>query len=111
VSPDILERRGERRLASPLVEFQMRFFLPAIALSVCVSPFGLAAAGPTGDVAKSASPNAVPAAAAPPAAPEVPASDAAARHAKRTACLKQAKAKKLVGAEKNSFIKDCVAAH
>ena len=90
----------------------MRFSLPAIALSVCVSPFGLAAAGPSGDVAKTASPRAVPAAAVPPpAAPDIPASDAAARHAKRTACLKQAKAKKLVGAEKNSFIKDCVAAH
>jgi hypothetical protein len=87
----------------------MRLSLPAIALSVCVSPFGLAAAGPSGDVAKSASPKAVPATAAP-SAPEAPASDAAARHAKRTACLKQAKARKLVGAEKNSFIKDCAAA-
>jgi hypothetical protein len=75
----------------------MRLSLPAIALSVCVSPFGLAA---------------VPATAAPPSAlpPDAPAADAAARHAKRTACLKQAKAKKLVGAEKNSFIKDCAAA-
>ena len=92
----------------------MRLFLPAIALSVCVSPFGLAASGPSGDVAKTASPKAVPATAAPPSAlpPDAPpASDAAARHAKRTACLKQAKAKKLVGADKNSFIKDCVAAH
>jgi hypothetical protein len=87
----------------------MRLSLPAIALSVCVSPFGLAAAGPSGDVAKSASPKAVPATAAP-SAPDAPASDAAARHAKRTACLKQAKARKLVGAEKNSFIKDCAAA-
>jgi hypothetical protein len=87
----------------------MRLSLPAIALSVCVSPFGLAAAGPSGDVAKTASPKAVPATAAP-SAPEAPASDAAARHAKRTACLKQAKARKLVGAEKNSFIKDCASA-
>ena len=90
----------------------MRLFLPAIALSVCVSPIGLAAAGSTGD-AKTAPPKAVPATVAPPSAspPDAPASDAAARHAKRTACLKQAKAKKLVGADKNSFIKDCVAAH
>jgi hypothetical protein len=43
--------------------------------------------------------------------PEGSASDAAARHAKRTECLKEAKAKKLVGADKSSFIKDCVAAH
>ena len=92
----------------------MRLSLPAIALSVCVSvsPFGLAASGPSGDVAKTASPKAVPATAAPPSTttPDAPASDAAARHAKRTACLKQAKAKKLVGTGKNSFIKDCVAA-
>jgi len=100
------------QVASPFVEFQMRLSLPAIALSVCVSPFGLAAAGPPGDVAKTASPKAVPATAVPPSTPppDAPASDAAARHAKRTACLKQAKSKKLVGAEKNSFIKDCVAA-
>jgi hypothetical protein len=36
--------------------------------------------------------------------------DAAAKHAKRTACLKEAKAKKLVGAAKTSFVKNCVAA-
>ena len=89
----------------------MRLSLPAIALSVCVIPFGLAA-GPSGNVPTSGSPKAVPATAAPPPAvpSDAPASDAAARHAKRTACLKQAKAKKLVGAGKNSFIKDCVAA-
>jgi hypothetical protein len=81
----------------------MRASLLAIALSVClgVSPFGLAAA---------AAPKTAPATAVPPAAAPPDASDAAARHAKRTACLKQAKAKKLVGAEKNSFIKDCIAA-
>jgi len=90
----------------------MRLSLPAIALSVCVSPFGLAAAAPSGNATSAGSPKAVPATAAPPPAvpPDAPASDAAARHAKRTACLKQAKAKKLVGAGKNSFIKDCVAA-
>ena len=37
-------------------------------------------------------------------------SEAAAKHAKRTACLKNAKAKKLVGAEKTSFLKGCNAA-
>ncbi len=90
----------------------MRLSLPAIALSVCVSPFGPAAAAPPGNVAPAGSPKAVPATAVPPPAvpSDAPASDAAARHAKRTACLKQAKAKKLVGAGKNSFIKDCVAA-
>jgi hypothetical protein len=88
----------------------MRFSLPAIALSVCVSPFGLAAAGPSGVVANAAAPKTAPATAAPAATAPDAASDAAARHAKRTACLKQAKAKKLVGAAKNSFIKDCIAA-
>jgi hypothetical protein len=39
-----------------------------------------------------------------------PLGDAAAKHAKRTACLKDAKTKKLVGAEKTSFLKSCIAA-
>jgi len=36
------------------------------------------------------------------------ADEAAAKHAKRTACLKSAKEKKLVGAQKSAFVKDCV---
>jgi hypothetical protein len=49
---------------------------------------------------------------APPAAPAVPApattgSDAADRHAKRTACIKDAKAKKLHGPDKTAYIKNC----
>jgi hypothetical protein len=36
--------------------------------------------------------------------------DAAAKHAKRTACLQQSKAKKLVGADKTAFLKSCIAA-
>ena len=39
-----------------------------------------------------------------------PPSDAAAKHTKRTACLKDAKTKKLVGADKTSFLKTCIAA-
>jgi len=38
------------------------------------------------------------------------AGDAAAKHAKRTACLKETKATKLVGAEKTAFLKNCIAA-
>jgi 2-oxoglutarate dehydrogenase E2 component (dihydrolipoamide succinyltransferase) len=63
-----------------------------------------------------ATPAAAPAAAAAPApaatasAGEPAAGDAAAKHAKRTACLKDAKSKKLVGAEKNAFVKSCTAA-
>ncbi|HEX3915607.1 MAG TPA: hypothetical protein VHW71_19085 [Steroidobacteraceae bacterium] len=52
----------------------------------------------------------VPAAAAPAAAP-APAStanDAAARHLKRTACLKEARTKKLIGANKTAFLKNCI---
>jgi len=39
-----------------------------------------------------------------------PAGDAAAKHAKRTACLRETKARKLVGAEKTAFIKECIGA-
>ena len=85
----------------------MRLSPTAVTLSICVSLVGLAALGSAGDPTKSASPRASPALTAPTSA----ASEAAARHAKRTACVKQAKARKLVGAEKNSFIKNCVAAH
>lgn len=38
------------------------------------------------------------------------ANDAAAKHAKRTACLQDAKTKKLVGADKTAFLKNCNAA-
>jgi hypothetical protein len=37
-------------------------------------------------------------------------SDAADKHAKRTACLKDAKTKKLVGAQKTAFLKECMSA-
>jgi hypothetical protein len=37
-------------------------------------------------------------------------SDAAERHAKLTACLKNAKSQKLVGAQKTAFVKECMAA-
>jgi len=47
-----------------------------------------------------------PAASSPPAAAS--AGDAAAKHAKRTACLKESKARKLVGAEKTAFLKECI---
>jgi hypothetical protein len=45
---------------------------------------------------------------APASAP--PSSDAAAKHAKRTACLKQAKDQKLVNEQKSAFLKDCIGA-
>jgi hypothetical protein len=42
------------------------------------------------------------------AAPATVAGDAAARHVKRTACLKEAKTRKLIGADKTAFLKTCV---
>jgi hypothetical protein len=51
---------------------------------------------------------AAPAAAAPSPAPV--AGDAAAKHLKRTACLKEAKTRKLIGAEKTAFLKSCIEA-
>ncbi|MEA3198075.1 MAG: hypothetical protein QOF32_2127 [Gammaproteobacteria bacterium] len=96
----------------------MRF--SAVAAAVCLSLLpvacSFAAAPPAlhGDAPGTVAPGsnapgtATPAAAAAAASP--PSSDAAAKHAKRTACLKAVKAKKLVGAEKTSFLKDCIAA-
>jgi hypothetical protein len=57
-----------------------------------------------------------PPAAPPPSAAAAPAptgsanadNEAAARHAKRTACINQARARKLVGAQKTAYIKGCI---
>ena len=84
--------------------------VPAVALLIALS--GLAGAWSS---AASDAPATVP---PPPAAtPPVPAgstasgdSEAAARHAKRTACINQARAKKLVGAQKTAYIKGCISA-
>jgi len=57
----------------------------------------------TSAAAPAATPPAAPAATAPPVA-----SDAAAKHVKRTACLKEAKTKKLIGADKTAFLKNCI---
>ena len=47
---------------------------------------------------------------APSSAATASANDAAAKHVKRTACLKDARARKLVGADRTAYIKNCVAA-
>jgi hypothetical protein len=100
----------------------LRFSSVAAAVCLCLAPVagGFAAAPPTplADAPTAAVPatgvpaTGVSAAAKPsPAAAPAPSSgDAAAKHAKRTACLKEAKAKKLVGADKTSFLKTCIAA-
>jgi hypothetical protein len=82
----------------------MRLAFAASAL--CLGALGL------GILALAAQPvtpqSAAPAAATP--APAAVAGDAAAKHMKRTACLKEAKAKKLVGADKTAFLKNCIEA-
>lgn len=89
----------------------MLFSVPATAVCPCLMLLGivLAATPAAAQVTSAAPATAVPATEITTA--EGSAADAAARHAKRTECIKEAKAKKLVGADKSSFIKDCVAAH
>jgi hypothetical protein len=43
-----------------------------------------------------------------PTSGSAPDNEAAARHARRTACLKEAKARKLVGPARDAFVKDCL---
>jgi hypothetical protein len=81
-------------------EIPIRIAFAAAAVWLCLLP----AAGGFADT-----PAPAPAAAPPPAAGPM-SSDAAAKHAKRTACLKEAKTKKLMGADKTSFLKNCIAA-
>ncbi len=96
----------------------MRFSAGAIALTICLLPpagemAGAAPENPTDTPAPAPAPAPVPAPPPASASDEQDAganSDAAARHARRTACLKSAKAKKLLGADKTAFIKNCVAA-
>jgi hypothetical protein len=88
----------------------MRSVYPAAVLCLALASLGAQLA-----CAQSA-PAAAPAAPAPAppgaakAAPPDTGSDAAERHAKRTACLQDAKAKKLYGPDKTAYIKNCVSA-
>ena len=85
------------------------FWLPVA--GVLVAPPVLRADVPGTATPSTATPGtATPGAATPtrPPAAAPPAGDAAAKHAKRTACLKDAKAKKLVGAEKTAFLRNCI---
>ena len=82
----------------------MRF--SAMAAAVCLSLLSIG--GGFADVpGTAASASAASPAAQSPASAAAPAGDAAAKHAKRTKCLRDAKAKKLVGAEKTAFLKSC----
>ena len=84
--------------------------LALVASALCLSALGLGLLTQTAQpgTAPAAEPAAAPAAAVPSAAPM--AGDAAAKHLKRTSCLKEAKTKKLIGAEKTAFLKSCIEA-
>jgi hypothetical protein len=86
----------------------MRLALAASALSL--SALGLCFLTQTAlpGTAPASVPVAATAAAVPSPAPV--AGDAAAKHVKRTACLKEAKTKKLIGPEKTAFLKSCIEA-
>jgi psiF repeat len=91
----------------------MRALLPIATVCLLLLPLWTEAATPQSAPATAASTApAAPPAAAPAGTPAATAADndAAAKHDKRTACRKNAKAKKLVGDQKTTFIKDCVAA-
>jgi hypothetical protein len=104
----------------------MRLGFAASGISLCVLGFAVQSAMTRTSAQATAPAAAIPAAATPAAAtpaattpaattvnpaPAGPAAgDAAAKHAKRTVCLQDAKTKKLVGAEKTAFLKDCLAA-
>jgi hypothetical protein len=98
-----------RARAAPVEEIAMRFLVAAAAVFAClIAPIAVLAAGPAASRAAAPAGAAadMPAATAPTAAD----TEAAAKHEKRTACRKQAKAKRLVGADKDAFLKSCVAA-
>lgn len=81
----------------------MRFVIPSIVIA-CLASCWAAGLAPAAPVQQTRPPSAT--AAAPTAADN----EAAAKHAKRTLCRKQAKSKKLVGAHKTTYIKDCMSA-
>lgn len=89
----------------------MRFSVPATAVTLFLTASWVhpAAAGAAQPMATPALPAKVPTST--PGTVDNSAAAAAARHAKRAACLKEAKVKKIVGADKNSYIKDCLAGH
>jgi hypothetical protein len=90
----------------------MRTFLPAALPCLAILMGGwliAAAAAPGGGPPKTPAPASAPL----PAAAQKPATapidnDAPARHLKRTACLKDAKTKKLVGSQRTAYVKGCM---
>jgi hypothetical protein len=80
----------------------MRLAFAASAMCLSALGLGILALGAQPVTPQSAAPAAASSASA------VAAGDAASKHVKRTACLKEAKAKKLVGADKTAFLKNCI---
>jgi len=89
----------------------MRFSTGATAVLTLLAAAAVFAAAPAGAAQAAEMAEGSPAADEAPAGSSTasPTGDAAAKHAKRTACLKAAKAKKLVGADRASFLKNCIA--
>ncbi len=81
----------------------MRFSVAPVAL--CVSSLVFAAVYTAAPRAAASTPPQPPAAVPPPSSAD--SADAAAKHAKLTECLKEAKERKLVGAAKTAYVKDC----
>jgi hypothetical protein len=81
----------------------MRLAFAASAL--CLSALGLSLLTLAGEPVSQ-----TPTTAATASSPAPAAGDAAAKHVKRTACLKEAKTKKLIGADKTAFLKSCIEA-
>jgi len=78
-------------------------------VGVALLAWGMGAERPAHADASAASASA-PATSAPATSAPAPEAGDAAKHAKRTACLKEAKTKKLLGADKTAFLKNCIAA-
>jgi hypothetical protein len=93
-----------------LASMSARLFTSLAALAAVLSLSLLAMGEGFSDAPATPPAPATPAVAASATASAAPSGDAAAKHAKRTACLKDAKTKKLVGSEKASFLKNCIAA-
>jgi len=91
----------------------MRLIVAAVAFMICLWPLvgaqSWVANSPDAPLAPAGTPAAAVGAPDASGAGRASADAAAARHAKRTECLKQAKSKKLVGAQKTGYIKDCLA--
>jgi hypothetical protein len=88
--------------STSMFEVAMRLAFAAGSLYLCL--FALCAEADSAQAPPPAAPTAAPAATT---ATATSANDAAAKHAKRTACLQEAKTKKLIGADKTAFLKTC----